>query len=514
MPIRKNGDSIVFYDQAVQEWKKATVERYIRGYGYQVNYEEDGSSYQVEVVSSLIKTKMPTKSNRSRSRSRSVSRSRRTSRNVAKVLREPSPEDTKIIDDSKIEIETRINENGNEAVKDEEKVEKEPKKQRRGRSPLKKEALLVDWAWENVQGQSESRARDRRSRSRSRDRNPNTSVGEIIQEEEKTASEETPVASVEQTAEPTNENVPADQSELSKSLSLSSCPWWQSTRSVLDSILTIMVPLFILFYYDLVNGSSFLENVVNLESPLTWRQYWTSQPFVLLATAAVFLNRPIKKYFQPLQILGIAAYAHFAPQEYVFKWIPACAVGQIITVYALGVFVFYRHQKSEPIDGFVNKLTTFALGRETTCRIQTDLFHAGSLIGILISTFYVVGLSLECSTLCAAYQIISLGLNLFGTPRQRGFGLKSVFYSLTFIPFISTLLPRIIYNEENFEPDYWLIYTSFIGFLIGSCQKISALNRSKPAPNSSDLLITVSSLMLCPIQLKSLVILPLLVFSQ
>ena len=60
---------------------------------------------------------MPSKSNRSRSRSRSVSRSRRTSRNVAKVLREPSPEDTKIIDDSKIEIETRINENGNEAAK-------------------------------------------------------------------------------------------------------------------------------------------------------------------------------------------------------------------------------------------------------------------------------------------------------------------------------------------------------------------------------------------------------------
>ena len=76
------------------------------------------------------------------------------------------------------------------------------------------------------------------------------------------------------------------------------------------------------------------------------------------------------------------------------------------------------------------------------------------------------------------------------------------------------LLPRIIFHEENFEPDYWLIYTSFIGFLIGCCQKISALNRSKSAPNSSDILITVSSLMLCPIQLKSLVILPLLVFSQ
>jgi len=43
---------------------------------------------------------------------------------VAKVLREPSPEDTKLIDDSKIEIETRINENGNEAIKDEEKAEK------------------------------------------------------------------------------------------------------------------------------------------------------------------------------------------------------------------------------------------------------------------------------------------------------------------------------------------------------------------------------------------------------
>ena len=68
--------------------------------------------------------------------------------------------------------------------KDEEKAEKKPNQTRRGRSPLKKEkkeALLVDWAWENVQGQSESRARDRRSRSRSRDRNPNTSVGEIIQ---------------------------------------------------------------------------------------------------------------------------------------------------------------------------------------------------------------------------------------------------------------------------------------------------------------------------------------------
>ena len=74
--------------------------------------------------------------------------------------------------------------------------------------------------------------------------------------------------------------------------------------------------------------------------------------------------------------MGIAAYAHFAPQEYVFKWIPACAVGQIITVYVLGAFVFYRHQKSEPIDGFVKKLTTFALGRETSCRIQVDpIFH-------------------------------------------------------------------------------------------------------------------------------------------
>ena len=50
MPIRKNGDSVVFYDQAVQEWKKATVERYIRGYGYQVNYEEDGSTYQGKCV--------------------------------------------------------------------------------------------------------------------------------------------------------------------------------------------------------------------------------------------------------------------------------------------------------------------------------------------------------------------------------------------------------------------------------------------------------------------------------
>jgi len=509
---------VVFYDQAVHEWKKATIERYIRGYGYQINYEEDGSSYQVEVVSSLIKSKMPSnKSNRSRSRSRSVSRSRRTSRNVAKVLRDPSPEDAKLIDDSKIEIETRINENGNEAIKEEEKLEQEPVKQRRGRSPMKKEkkeALLVDWAWENVQGQSESRARDRRSRSRSRDRKPNTSVGEIVQEDEK-AVEETPVASVEQTAESINENhVSSDQSELSKSLSLASCPWWQSTRAVFDSILTLLVPLFILFYYDLVNGSSFLENVIKLESPLTWRQYWTSQPFVLLATAAVFLNRPIKKYFQPLQILAIGAYAQFAPHEYIFKWIPACAVGQIITVYAFSAFVFYRHQKSEPINGFINKLTTFALGRETTCRIQNDLFHAGSLIGILISTYYVVGLSLKCSTLCATYQIISLGLNLFGTARQRGFGLLSVFHNLAFIPFISTLLPRIIFNEENFEADYWLIYASFIGFLIGCCQKISALNRSQSAPNSSDILITVSSLMLCPIQLKSLVILPLLVFSQ
>ena len=111
------------------------------------------------------------------------------------------------------------------------------------------------------------------------------SFNKIFKEEKTT--EETPVASVEQTVQSTNENVSSDQSELSKSLSLSSCPWWQSTRAVLDSILTILVPLFILFYYDLVNGSSFLENFVNLESPLTWRQYWTSQPFVLLATAAV-----------------------------------------------------------------------------------------------------------------------------------------------------------------------------------------------------------------------------------
>ena len=90
----------------------------------------------------------------------------------------------------------------------------------------------------------------------------------------------------------------------------------------------------------------------------------------LAETSKEHFTLTIKKYFEPLLILGIAAYAHFAPQEYVFKWIPACAVGQIITVYALSAFVFYRHQKSEPIDGLVNKLTTFALGRETTCRIQ------------------------------------------------------------------------------------------------------------------------------------------------
>lgn len=511
MPVRKSGDEVVFYDQATQEWRNAKVERYIKGYGYQINYEDEGENYQVEVVSNLIKTSKPKRPrSRSRSRSRSVSRRTTTRKPLEKVLRDPSPEETKLIDDSKITIETRVNENGNESEKDKPIEEPgKPERKSRGRS-RKKETPLVDWAWENVEGESESRTRDRRSRSRSRER-LNVSVGEIVPQDEQkiepTAEVETPASNLS-----TNPSE-AETCQLKNTLTLASCPWYNSAHKTINSIIALFVPLFMLKYYDVINGSHFCDDVMKFESPLTWRQYWTSQPFVLLATLTVFLNRPIRKYFQPLQILGIAAYAHFAPHDYIYKWIPACAVGQVLTVYGLGFFAFYRHQKLEPLTGAVNLLNRFAIGSETICKIQTDLFHAGSFIGILISSFYVVGMELESYTLCATYQILSLGLNLFSVAKSRGFGLLSVFYSLAYLPFISTLLPRAIYLEADFTPDYWMIYASIIGFLIGLCQKVSSLNRCRAAPISSELLIAISSLLLCPISLKTLIVLPLLYFS-
>ena len=67
---------------------------------------------------------------------------------------------------------------------------------------------------------------------------------------------------------------------------------------------------------------------------------------------------------------GIAVYTQLAPQDYVWKWIPMCAFGHLITVYALSAYVFKRHCANVACDGLVDKLKLFVTGAETSCRVK------------------------------------------------------------------------------------------------------------------------------------------------
>ena len=91
------------------------------------------------------------------------------------------------------------------------------------------------------------------------------------------------------------------------------------------------------------------------------------------------LNR--LKWFQSRAIylgtlaLGIAIYTQLAPQDYVWKWIPMCAAGHLVTVYALSAYVFKRHLANVENATFIEKLKLFVVGAETTCRVQVIADH-------------------------------------------------------------------------------------------------------------------------------------------
>ena len=129
----------------------------------------------------------------------------------------------------------------------------------------------------------------------------------------------------------------------------------------------------------------------------------------------------------------------------------------------------------------------------------------GNLVGILISTFYMVKVNLSTigATISALYLASSMFLNLV-TNVSESFGFVSIFKHFMYVPFISTLLPRLAYNDPPAqEGDFYLFYISFLLYLIGFCQKLSAINRNQQCRVQSDLLILSASVLLGPINVIS-----------
>ena len=74
-----------------------------------------------------------------------------------------------------------------------------------------------------------------------------------------------------------------------KEVTIEQCPWWVSIRDTTHAVLLIlMLPIITLKYYDVTNKSNMLTELI------TWRQYWTSQPFIALASSFI-VSFPILK---------------------------------------------------------------------------------------------------------------------------------------------------------------------------------------------------------------------------
>ena len=129
----------------------------------------------------------------------------------------------------------------------------------------------------------------------------------------------------------------------------------------------------------------------------------------------------------------------------------------------------------------------------------------GNLVGILISTYYMVNINLTHigATLSAIYLSSSMFLNMTVT-NQDAFGFGSIFKHFMFVPFISTLLPRLAYNQpQPINGEFYLLYLSVLLYLIGLCQKLASINRGKPFASQSDLLILGAAALLGPINVIS-----------
>ena len=129
----------------------------------------------------------------------------------------------------------------------------------------------------------------------------------------------------------------------------------------------------------------------------------------------------------------------------------------------------------------------------------------GNLVGILILTFYMVNIDLAHigATLSAVYLSSSMFLNMTVSTADA-FGFGSIFKHCMFVPFISTLLPRLAYNQpQPINGEFYLLYLSILLFLIGLCQKLASINRSKPFTSQSDCLILGAAVLLGPINVIS-----------
>jgi len=138
------------------------------------------------------------------------------------------------------------------------------------------------------------------------------------------------------------------------------------------------------------------------------------------------------------------------------------------------------------------------------------------MIGLLVSLRYIVGLDQHYYTLCSIYQITSFVLNLFSSTVQsqsRPFGAKFLIYSLVYIPFLATLSARRLESAgPGYEPDFYLVYASVVAYLIGACGKLQSLNNNSSFNLNCELCLTVACVMLCPLDVKTLLLIPLQAF--
>jgi len=448
MPVRKTGDPVEVYvdgdDSQKGEYRKGTVVKLVRGYGYEcVTTDDNGEIRQGTYVFSRVKT--------------IGARTRRSSRG--------RPANTVLIKQVKRE----------ESPSPEREEPKPTERKSRGRAaskknaPVKEEMNPVEYAWANVEGEAESRTRIRRSRSRSRGRRSDVPV-EVEQIADSMRRKSTRIAAkkeAESAPEPVaEEQFSADEEELDQAAnSEKSCPWltkFSQTCQFLKTLSTVYIAP-ALFFWSFSLFHKFSLNVAERPTQIAFG--------ILVAIGASLHIKPKLKQdtvFFGLITSLIASASFLMPSNFVNDNLSVIGSAAFVFVTAYSLVGNSANKDFKfSFCGLNDYFNSFMFDNSKICA------RGFARAGEILTLFLLMPTLLHCTgdnmalTAAAFLTIAQTSFKLFNQPDYsadlRGNGFTFAFYHVVYLPFMATLpvLTNLTRDVVALEPSTATLSVAF-----------------------------------------------------